>query len=669
VGWHWWGAPESTGGERASGGVEVAVATEPARGNVPPVERVVAWWLGLGKWRQVGMVVFAGQFGGLAIFSGVQATTGSLTHDFAIYWQAVWLIAHGHLNPYSTIEQNFFYQSHFELIMWPMSVLYWLWPQPSLLLWVQDAATVGASLVGYLWALDVIGASRVAATRWSWVLAFAALALSAANPWPLWGTAFDYHNEALSGFFIVLSAWMLYRERMRASVVWMVLTLMCGDVSATYVVGLGLTAALAGRQWRQAGLLYAAVGAAYMVFIEAIGAGKSSGMSSTYSYLAGQQVVAPTLHQIALGILHRPSIGLAELWNQRVNTYANVAPDGLVGALSPWALGVTLVVLLEGELGGPLFGRPGMQNVPIYSFLAVGTIWWMTRIRWPRAWIATVSAGILSLWAVAWGATWIPQLPGEWIRVEAGALSPVARALGSLPPRAQVLVSQGIAGTLAGRVNIRAFMGQSSFPTRGVTGVVVAPYQGIEESTVNQDLARIAYLAAAPGWRLLSDRDAIAVFTGRPGPTLTMPATTTTVPGWALGTDGGARVVHGPASSWHMAGGVKPGYVVDGAYWRESPGRYQVMVRLASSGPVSVEVWNATGSVLVFRRTVERTNGVRDIGGTFVDTITYASHVFSGIGPFTYAPLLPPRDNNLEVRVWSPGGEAVDVYGVTIAAK
>ena len=163
---------------------------------------LIRWWAGLGTWRKVGIGVFAVQFLAMAAFSQVQASRGALTWDFSIYWQAVWLIAHGHLDPFSTLLGYPFYQSHFELIVWPMSLLYWAWPHPVLLKWIQDAALAGASLVAYLWVGEITNRSGLVGRPRALALLVAA-GLLIANPWTYWAAGFDFHLETVAGFLVM----------------------------------------------------------------------------------------------------------------------------------------------------------------------------------------------------------------------------------------------------------------------------------------------------------------------------------------------------------------------------------------------------------------------------------------------------------------------------------
>jgi hypothetical protein len=47
-------------------------------------------------------------------------------------------------------------------------------------------------------------------------------------------------------------------------------------------------------------------------------------------------------------------------------------------------------------------------------------------------------------------------------------------------------------------------------------------------------------------------------------------------------------------------------------------------------------------------------------------TTAYQARVYSGWGPFRADFVPPPRGERLEVRVWSPGGEMVNVYSAEL---
>jgi hypothetical protein len=109
------------------------------------------------------------------------------------------------------------------------------------------------------------------------------------------------------------------------------------------------------------------------------------------------------------------------------------------------------------------------------------------------------------------------------------------------------------------------------------------------------------------------------------------------------------------------------GYVVAGDYWREAPGRYQATVELSTTVPVHVEVWDATGNVLLARRYVPPTNGFTATTLDVDARRTYPTHPYGGAGPFRILPVPPAPGDELEVRVWTAGGGLVSVSSVELS--
>ena len=88
---------------------------------------------------------------------------------------------------------------------------------------------------------------------------------------------------------------------------------------------------------------------------------------------------------------------------------------------------------------------------------------------------------------------------------------------------------------------------------------------------------------------------------------------------------------------------------------------------LSATGPVNVEVWDDNGDVLLARRSIPATAGVKSITLPVNATTGYPASVYSGWGPFRATFVPPPSGQRLEVRVWSPGGESVNVYRAELA--
>jgi len=184
----------------------------------------------------IGLAVFGVQFILLLLHSWYLWGHFDLTADFGQYSQAWQQIATGHLNPYDTTYAWYyphygypFYQADLELIMWPLALLYWVWPHPIDLLVVQDAALAGAGLVAFRWVLEHLQ-QHAPNRRFAAAIAAGVGTILVLQPWTYWAASYDYHSEPLAAFFILLAGRDLWSDRRRGWV-WVGLALMCSNVA------------------------------------------------------------------------------------------------------------------------------------------------------------------------------------------------------------------------------------------------------------------------------------------------------------------------------------------------------------------------------------------------------------------------------------------------------
>jgi len=97
--------------------------------------------------RAVALLPLAVQFVVLLVRTGDRYQRFNLSIDFAIFHQAWHQIAQGNLSPDSTILGYPYWRAHFELVMWLLAPLHWIYNPGILLLWLQDAATVAAAIL------------------------------------------------------------------------------------------------------------------------------------------------------------------------------------------------------------------------------------------------------------------------------------------------------------------------------------------------------------------------------------------------------------------------------------------------------------------------------------------------------------------------------------------
>ncbi len=632
----------------------------------------------LERMRHVGFAVLGLQLMALMAWSTVLARRFALTWDFSIYHQAWWLIAHGDLNPFDSVRGVPFWMNHGEFLFWPLGLLAFVWPHAVTLLWVQCVALVGAEAVAFAWLCDLAvdaGACR-RDRRVTLVLASVGLVLLLVDPWIYWSISFDFHFELVGIVFVLLAARDLYRDPKRRRIwLWVGLALLCGDVVATYVVAIGLSAMLAGPRWRRSGLAVAGAGLAWVLLLTALHANRGSGLVGGYGYLAvGAGVPVSTglgLAQIAPGILRHPQHVVAVLWDRRLDLYAVVSSGGLFGVLSPWVVTAAILILLENSLNHYLgFIAPGYQDVLLFVLLPVGTVGVLAMLarRHPR-W-AIVIASVVAINAVGWGAMWIPRTAGQWLRVSPDAAAMLSSVERQIPSSDEVIASQGVSGRFSGRRWMYTVQGPGAFPVRtSPVWVIVAPSQGTETAAVDVSDAFIAELAGPLHAEPVVQGSGVWAFRWVPPSgtrTLTVPTAVPTIAGWTVTGPAGLALTTGPEANWRAAATGRPGYVVAGDYWRKPPGEYQATVVLSSTEFIRVEVWNATGDALLARRNIPPTNGLRAVSLNVDARRAYSEHAYGGEGPFSILPVAPPPGNRLEIRVWTPSGGLVSVASLEL---
>jgi len=638
--------------------------------------RAAAGFLSVGAMRRAGYTVLGLQLLGFLIWSTIEYRRFTLAMDFTQFDQAWYAIAHGHLNPMDSVKGYPYWRDHAAFITWPLAVLYWVWPHPVILLWLQDIGTVAAEIVAFTWLCELAQRYRQGPGA-AW-LAGAGLVLLAANPWIWWSVTFDFHLESVAMPLAVLLARDLVNGRRRAWV-WVVPMLACGDVVGTYLAGLGLGGVLAGRRSRLTGALIACVGFAATLVIALAHANLGSGVGlQDYAYLAAAPAGARLgLAALAKGIIAHPVGLLRALWAQRVNIWANLAPSGLVGIAFVPILPVSAIVLLENNLpASMIFSRPSFQSLPVYVLVPVGTVAVLGWLSLRHCRLASVLAGLLVVQALAWAAVWVPVTPGDWLRVPGSTAATLAEVEARIPASAEVIASSGVMGRFSEHAAIHGLFAATSYriPVAGDTWFVIAPQAGIEGQTTASAMALIGELAGPLHATLVTRAHGVWAFRWRPPPgmrSIVVPGEWTPLPAWAAALAPGAAghaVVTGPPGAWRLTSSGGKGYVADEIAWQRPPGRYQALVTLAAGGPVNVEVWNDAGNTLLARRSVPGTSGTETIRLP-VDAMTrYSARAFAGWGPFRAAMIPPPRDNRLEIRVWSPGGAAVSVYSAELVA-
>lgn len=627
-----------------------ATVTQQRDGAGPPPLPPPTYQL-LGRVRRIGYLLLGLQAVGFLIWSVVLYEHFSLTVDFSQYGQGWFLIAHGDLDPYSTILRNLLWHNDGELIPYVLAPLYWIWHSGLVLSLAQLLSVVGAEVVAFTWLCDL--ARRHCAERDAALLVGLGVLLFVACPWLWWALGFDVHMEPVVIFFAVYMAWDLSRGK-RRTFAWAVPVLLGGAPTTTYLIGIGLGGVLASRRTRRLGAALAALGIAYFLFL---------------SLVHGNGAAASQSHGVLATGLDHPFRLVQELWRQRTDIIANLAPGGLLGIAVPMIMPFALEVVIENTLSLHVFTEPSFQNAPLYVLLPVGTVavlaWLLRRHRR----VAFALAAVVAAQAIGWAAVWGPRTPGQWLRISNAESATLASVAARIPASAEVAASQGVLGRYSERALAYALTeAELKVPLKADTWFIITPTSGIQTMSQATSMALIGELAGPLHATLITHANGVWAFRLNPRPGLRsvmVPGLLSPLPAWAAEGAAGSPVLNGPVSGWHMAATGAMGYVADGIEWeRTPPGRYLAHVTLSTTGPVNVEVWNnTTGSVLLARQHILATSGIQTITLPVNATVPYRATAYSGWGPFRVDLDQPPAGERIEVRVWSPGNTLVNVYG------
>ncbi|MFL5663865.1 MAG: DUF2079 domain-containing protein [Ktedonobacteraceae bacterium] len=310
--------------------------------------------------------------------------------DLGIMDQALWSLLHGSLF-HQTIcnvlsDTNCYglngisrFAIHFEPVLFPISVLYVFWPDPTALMIVQVLVVASGAFPAF-W----LARLRL---RNAWAgVPFALLYLL--YPVQQYAVNFDFHAVTLAIALLLFALYFLYTRKTLWLFVFVVLCLACKEEIAGVIFLLGLWTMLLQQQWRVGlGLIalsicWTMVGLLVMHVSSPIG---HSLLASRYSYLGNDPV------QVALTILTHP----VSMLQQHVLEPTHLlylrkllAPAGYLPLLAPWVL----------VLAAPTIALNLLSTTPnMYS----GDFQYNAEIV-PILIFASIEATVMIMWAVRW---------------------------------------------------------------------------------------------------------------------------------------------------------------------------------------------------------------------------------------------------------------------------
>jgi uncharacterized membrane protein len=484
----------------------------------------------------------------LLVISNFQYSRFGLGLDFTTSNQAAFLIAHAHLDPYITTHRYLYLDDHFGLLLYPIALIYLVYPHGSVLLWLQDLAGVGAEIATIWWIAEIVLRRKVRQmssptdsgtpvsggpvspgpvdrdrfAEWAGpAIVLGALVLMVADPWFYTACLFDFHLNAFSALFLVIAARDVWNGRIWRAGIFCFALLLTGDTGGLYLMGLGLSVALAVKGKRLYGVIALVIGVGWVFLVHAIAVNQSYVLISSYTYLVTGSPLVPgsiTLVTVSKALVEHSHRWIQMLWGRRKIVYEVLIPTGVIGVASPWAIGADLVVFFLQAIALPLIflvngfnEMAGLLVVLAASMMMMAALAYSPR-RWMRTGAVVLGAAMLAQ-SLVLASVKGPEIEPYWFKVSAPQASVLGRVLNDTPPDAEVISSWGVMGRFSNRQWIYPlYQGVEADPVRERTVVFVLTNAGNEDDTPATVAAIDYYLTDKLKAQVIADAYGVEAF-------------------------------------------------------------------------------------------------------------------------------------------------------------
>jgi uncharacterized membrane protein len=501
-------------------------------------------------------VLLAAQLAVLISYSWYLYRRFDLLEDFAHNAQAWYLIGHGHLLPLDTVRlpTTPFLRDHFDLVMWPLSLLHVVSPSPFSLLVVQDVAVVAAELITIRWVWWLL-AERLERHRTA--AGLLALLVLMTNAWWYETVSFDVHLTPLGLPLLVAVGYLLARGRWLGAALAATACLLFGAVVAELLVfvGIGSLVSLAVQRPRArtgivTALVVSAAAGAWVLIVSGAGANQASNLASQYGYLVADNGHAGTLALLS-GIFRHPLRALHMLGRRAHALARPLITSGVAGILSPLGLLVAIGTLVPAGLAAsPSFSsvNDGFQTLPVVPFLLIGDVVVLLRLgvwagqgrapmpappalhrrrRWERGAFVWGLTAVLAVAALAQDERLLVHLRQTWWTVPPPASAALATGLRHAPASTEVIASNGVVGRFSQRRYVYPLqLAPQSIPVKVPDVVIVIATAGNEALGATQVARDVRFARDQLHARTISRTDGVSTFSWHAPPgqkTVTFP--------------------------------------------------------------------------------------------------------------------------------------------------
>jgi len=492
----------------------------------------------------IALALVGAQLVALILYSWYLYRRFDLLEDFAHNAQAWYLIGHGDLLPLDTVRlpTTPFLRDHFDLVMWPLSLLRVFSGSPFWLLVAQDVAVAAAELITLRWVWTLLTAHLA---RYRTVAGLLALVVLMANAWWYETVSYDVHLTPLALPLLVLVGYSLSQGKWARAAIAAGFCVLFGAVVTELLlfVGIGsLVLLVANRHRSRVGIVTAlAISAAaggWVLVVTGVGANQASNLASQYSYLVADNGHAGTFALLS-GVARHP-VRAWHMLSARAHAMARpLITSGVVGIFSPIGLLVSVGTLVPAALAmSPSFSsvNDSFQTLAVVPFVLVGDVMVLLRLD---TWLGRTAVGVadpgpearrrprrINRRAIVWGMACLFALTAlvqdgrllvhlrqTWWTVSPSDAVALRTGLEHAPASAEVIASNGVIGRFSQRRFVYPLqLSPQTVPVKASDVVLVIATAGNEALTHDQVAADLLFVHTQLHARRISQGQGVDTF-------------------------------------------------------------------------------------------------------------------------------------------------------------
>ena len=298
----------------------------------------------------------------------------STAQDLGIFDQLLWNVRNGHGLYSSILDNRHFFGEHFSPIVYPLSVLYFIWANPRVLVVFQTIAlAVGAIPIWWL------AEKHLGNRNWAAIFALIYLCYPALRGVNL----YDFHPIALATPLLLFAFWYLDERKYSIFFIFLFAALLCKEEITTIVFIFGIYIALF-RKRRILGPCLAIAG--IVLFISVVGFVIPHFRSDQYGFFHRYDYLGDNFKEILTTLITRPAYVFKHVFTPEKRAFAAriFGPLGYMSLLSPSHLLLAVPTFLQSILSSlpAQYSIKYQYTAPLTPFVFISAIFGLKNLMY-----------------------------------------------------------------------------------------------------------------------------------------------------------------------------------------------------------------------------------------------------------------------------------------------